>query len=358
MTTAPRHPFHIQSQDSSEELSKEENGLLARNDERSMSPTIEKVPWGKAVQIFVLGFLASLTILLIAWLIFTSSDQSVTETGSSEAAPLLGPITEPLFLNDTDAYMFLLDPNGGFEYSGHYFLLQQGFEAQVNQAYCGVATATTVLNSFRNEIDLPVDYEYDPYPYATQQDIFEDCVTNKVVYYTDEFDGILAAPYGLGMGQITALLNCFFSDQAKWRVKATHLDPSKVSLDQMRNEFIELLRDKNSRILVNFRRSVIHEEGGGHWSPLASYSPIIDAFLILDVAKYKYPPTWVPARTLYQAMATRDDCGNWRFPAGQAELSEDLLYPETSRSYNQAITELGCVKTYRGFLSVRRMQSS
>ncbi len=48
------------------------------------------------------------------------------------------------------------------------------------------------------------------------------------------------------------------------------------------------------------------QERGGHISPLAAYHEETDRFLILDVARYKYPPVWVEAATLWEAMNTMD----------------------------------------------------
>jgi len=48
------------------------------------------------------------------------------------------------------------------------------------------------------------------------------------------------------------------------------------------------------------------QETGGHISPLAAYDEDTDRFLILDVARYKYPPVWVTAADLYGAMNTKD----------------------------------------------------
>ena len=48
------------------------------------------------------------------------------------------------------------------------------------------------------------------------------------------------------------------------------------------------------------------QQTGGHISPLAAYDAEQDRFLILDVARYKYPPVWVTAEDLFNAMNTTD----------------------------------------------------
>jgi Phytochelatin synthase len=39
---------------------------------------------------------------------------------------------------------------------------------------------------------------------------------------------------------------------------------------------------------------------------LAAYDEKADRFLVLDVARYKYPPVWVKASDLFDAMNTVD----------------------------------------------------
>jgi hypothetical protein len=56
------------------------------------------------------------------------------------------------------------------------------------------------------------------------------------------------------------------------------------------------------------RATMSDGEGGGHFSPLAAYHEESDSFLVMDVARYKYPPFWVHADLLCQAMATPDPC--------------------------------------------------
>ena len=66
------------------------------------------------------------------------------------------------------------------------------------------------------------------------------------------------------------------------------------------------LGQPNHFVIVNYLRKAIGQEKGGHISPLAAYDGKADRFLILDVARYKYPPVWVKASELFDAMNTQD----------------------------------------------------
>jgi glutathione gamma-glutamylcysteinyltransferase len=47
--------------------------------------------------------------------------------------------------------------------------------------------------------------------------------------------------------------------------------------------------------------------GTGHFSPIGGYHPSKDLALIMDVARFKYPPHWVPVPLLYEAMKPLDE---------------------------------------------------
>ena len=59
-------------------------------------------------------------------------------------------------------------------------------------------------------------------------------------------------------------------------------------------------------MIVSFLRKALGEQIGGHISPLGAYDEKSDRFLILDVARYKYPPVWVKTEDLFEAMNTPD----------------------------------------------------
>ena len=49
------------------------------------------------------------------------------------------------------------------------------------------------------------------------------------------------------------------------------------------------------------------QTGSGHFSPIGGYHAGRDMVLILDVARFKYPPHWVPLTLLWDAMSTIDN---------------------------------------------------
>ena len=64
-------------------------------------------------------------------------------------------------------------------------------------------------------------------------------------------------------------------------------------LDAFRAAARDYLAAKDHFVIVNYLRKAIGQQTGGHISPLAAYDAKVDRFLILDVARYKYPPVWV-----------------------------------------------------------------
>ena len=314
---------------------------------------------------------------------FISNTATVTSSTTSTAGPHV------LYHAHQSAFGLLYDStkssnNYLSEYSLDYFLLNAGgFDAQVNQAYCAVATVAAVLNSlkyakrFRDagditgwSFDLPVDPRYDPYPYATQQDVLmSDCVWNTVIEHGDHtdggehggnVDGIFKPPYGLSLEQSGKLLKCHTSEE--WDVTVQEVDTSQLTLSRMRYDLKSALIDPDARVYINYDRKALGQVGGGHFSPLGSYHAATDSFLVVDVAKYKYPPVWVGADTLYSSMATVDSCGTYDYPKGQERLNDSksdgnsnkLFNPLTQEEYKRALEVLNCKSKMRGYIILKK----
>ena len=84
-------------------------------------------------------------------------------------------------------------------------------------------------------------------------------------------------------------------------------DAADADLDAFRETAVAGARTTDDRfVLVNYLRSAIGQEKGGHISPLAAYDAETDRFLVLDVSRYKYPPIWVDAAALHGDVNTSD----------------------------------------------------
>jgi hypothetical protein len=171
-----------------------------------------------------------------------------------------------------------------------YIPLSIHFTTQKNLAYCSVATGTMILNSLA--IPRPRSEAHGPYRLFTQENFFTPGVCQVVP--RDE-----VARSGMSLKQFADSLRTFPVD-----VIMTYA--SEGSLAEFRSSAIQTLRDRKGFLVVNYLRSTLTQKSGGHISPIAAYHEGEDRFLILDVARFKYPPVWVKTATLWDAMVAID----------------------------------------------------
>jgi hypothetical protein len=170
--------------------------------------------------------------------------------------------------------------------------LAQWFETQANLAYCGVASAVMALNSLA--VPAPPVPGYSNYRFWTQTNVFS--IPGSQGFVRPE----VVAKEGMSLAQ----LHGWLASRADLGVERFHGD--RLSLDQWRALLRRTLQDPRDRLLVNYLRSSLGQEGGGHISPVAAYDAESDTVLILDVARYRHPAAWVSAADLWQAMRTTD----------------------------------------------------
>jgi hypothetical protein len=171
-----------------------------------------------------------------------------------------------------------------------YFPISVVFETQKNQAYCGVASMVMVLNAVH--APAPSTAEYLPYHVFTQDNVLDD-KTETVL------PRAVVARHGMTLDQLGDILKLH-----PLAVDVRHA--AAGGLDEFRKTASAYLAEKDHFVLVNYLRKALGQESGGHISPLAAYDEKADRFLIMDVARYKYPPIWVSASDLFDAMNTTD----------------------------------------------------
>ena len=59
-------------------------------------------------------------------------------------------------------------------------------------------------------------------------------------------------------------------------------------------------------LAASYSRKTLGQTGDGHFSCVGGYDRASDAVLLLDVARFKYPPHWVPLPLLLDAMGRQD----------------------------------------------------
>lgn len=184
-----------------------------------------------------------------------------------------------------------------------YWQLAPNFAVQKTQSYCSVASAITVLNSM--PVGKPTDPTYAPYAYFTQSNYFTPGVVKIINART-----VLAQ--GMTREEMAATLE-------QHGVKTESIAGDTLNDTALRSLLQKALGDDGRFVLANYFRAKLGQVGGGHWSVLAAFDTESDRVLILDVAKYKYEPSWVGIATLRQAMATMDNTS--RKPRGLVVVS-------------------------------------
>jgi hypothetical protein len=168
--------------------------------------------------------------------------------------------------------------------------LATNFVTQKTQAYCGVASMVMVLNAL--QLPAPAVPEYDPYHTFTQDNLMNE-QTDRILPRE------VLAKQGMTLDQLGAILAT-----QPVAVEVNHAGDTTV--DAFRASARDYLGKEGQFVIINYLRRAIGQERGGHISPLAAYDAETDRFLILDVSRYKYPPVWVAAPELFNAMNTVD----------------------------------------------------
>ncbi|WP_204104587.1 MULTISPECIES: phytochelatin synthase family protein [Spirulina sp. CCY15215] len=172
-----------------------------------------------------------------------------------------------------------------------YLPLSLQFVSQDNLAYCGVASMVMVLNALG--IEAPEAPEYRTYRVFTQDNFFNNPKTQAVLPKETVMQ------QGMTLAELTGFLQSYGLDTNTYH-------GGEISLAEFRQRIITNLGQPDNFVLVNYLRSEIGQEKGGHISPIAAYNEESDRFLILDVARYKYPPIWVSVEELWHSTNTID----------------------------------------------------
>ncbi len=164
-----------------------------------------------------------------------------------------------------------------------WFPLAENFHTQAEPAYCALGSLVVVLNALA--IDPGRTWKG---PWRWYSEELLDCC--------DPLDVIQQR--GMTLGQVACLARC---NGATTLVRRA----DDVDVDALRADLATAGRG-GPMVLASFGRAALGQTGDGHFSPIGGWHAGRDLALVLDVARFKYPPFWVPVARLHAAMATTD----------------------------------------------------
>jgi hypothetical protein len=172
-----------------------------------------------------------------------------------------------------------------------FFHLANQWVSQQLGSFCGVASTVMVLNAL--QLPAPAVSAWSPYNAFTQDNVFEGPA------------GAVLTSRAVSRGGMTLdQLGHFVEAHGGVQVRVVHA--SDTTLDAFRSIAAQNLREAGNYVLINYDRAGVGQETMGHISPLGAYNASADRFLVMDVARYKYPGVWVRAADLFAAMNTPD----------------------------------------------------
>lgn len=155
------------------------------------------------------------------------------------------------------------------------------FVSQSRRAFCGVATTSMVVNA--------VLARREP---LTQAQVFAPDLAGLRANLVVTFGGMT-------LEELAMLLRSH-------GLVAQAVHASASSVEEFREVARATLAEPRQFIVVNFDRHRLGQEGAGHISPVGAYSSRTDRLLVMDVAAYRYPQTWVTVQDLWDSMNTID----------------------------------------------------
>jgi len=204
-----------------------------------------------------------------------------------------------------------------------YFALAEQFHTQAEPAFCGLGSLVVVLNA------LSID------PGRIWKGVWR--------WYGEEFlDCCLPLSVikenGITFDEFVCIARCNSAVVKPNRYNQSSLENFRQAVEQV------TAAPGNIHIVVSYSRKVLGQTGDGHFSPIGGYHRQRDLVLLLDVARFKYPPHWVSLPLLWKAFEPVDPVTNKC--RGYILLQKSERLPETFFHVALDLHQWGSVAPY------------
>ena len=165
-----------------------------------------------------------------------------------------------------------------------FFKLVEQLSTQDEPAFCGLASLAMVLNALAIDPRRPWKGSWRWF----HERLLDCCLPLERV-----------ASEGIVLAQAACLAKCNGARVSLHRA-------GTFSLEDFRRQLLECASSGEEHVVVAYSRRTFLQTGDGHYSPVGGVHAGRDLALILDTARFKYPPHWVPIPMLFESMAAVD----------------------------------------------------
>ena len=170
--------------------------------------------------------------------------------------------------------------SGGLD---RYFRLAEQFHTQAEPEFCGLGSLVVALNALG--ID-PGRLWKGPWRWFSEE-LLDCCVSHEEVRRR-----------GLDLDEVACLARCNGATAELLRAETSDIAAWRASLAAAAHG--------DGVLIAAYDRAALDQTGSGHFSPIGGYYAANDMVLVLDVARFKYPPHWISAERLWRAMQPID----------------------------------------------------
>jgi len=212
-----------------------------------------------------------------------------------------------------------------------YFALAEQFQTQSTPSYCGPGTLAMVLNALALD---PKRLWKGNWRWFSEE-MLETCDRRKPS--TEPLAGV--ENDGLSFEEFLFLAECNGAHVRAFRASPDGAGHSSVSLSRFRAAIHSATHRTDLHLVASFSRKVLGQTGSGHYSPIGAYHAASDMALVLDVARFKYPPYWAPVPLLWKAVQDIDTAtgrGRGYYLMSKAKHSAPSVHAQAMAAHEQA----------------------
>ena len=178
-----------------------------------------------------------------------------------------------------------------------YFPLSEQFVTQSEPSFCALTSLAMVLNALNHDPKKTWKGVWRWITEETLQCEFPDSCGHSL-------DKVLQN--GMSFKEFKALAHCHNVTITSYGVRE---DSDKITtIDEFRQQVMDISSSGQAKsfLISNFSRKHLEQTGDGHFSPIGGYHKDLDLILIMDTARFKYPPFWVKLECLWESMQLID----------------------------------------------------